>query len=114
MHPATFLQDVRRQVTGMQTLHDEHAAGVAGHATGAHRQIPPCQHGLPLGSALGLLDVVRIVADDTIRVFPGAMTANGSRQAITALLGLVVGFLILVISKSESACTPCLKPAAIE
>jgi len=98
----------------MQALHDQHTAGVAGHATRAHRQVPPLEHRLPFGRTFGALHVVWIVADDAIRVFSRAVTLDRGGQPITTLVGFVVGLLILISGEPELPSAARLIPAATE
>jgi hypothetical protein len=79
MHPIALLEHVARQIIFVQPLHDHDTAGVARHPAGAHGQVPPIQHGLPLQQTLRLLDIVGIVADDAIGVFAAAVAANRGR-----------------------------------
>src|SRR6516165_5008126 len=101
MHPIALGEHMARQIVLVQPLHDDDPAGLARNASGAHGQVPPLQYGLSFLGTLRLPDIVGIIAHDAIGVLAAAVAPHRGREPVTAMVRLVVRFLVLVSGQAK-------------
>jgi hypothetical protein len=79
-----------------------------------HGLIPPVQHTLPDGAAVGFYRIVGVINADNVSPVPGQSAANTSRNSVACVIIFKPLLLVLIVGQLELVTEVRLVPRAVD